>query len=160
MRFERFDKKKAGPIDSISDSGKYQLINKQYKIQAKKEAIRKNKVIIKYNRLEDRLKRKYELSGEEKKALNKGRGMKLKGNELILFNTARKKQEKFSDKLLKMRRERSIALQNKDVQDRVKKKKKLISKRDKKKNGIFSKWRKMKEGEKYDSYEYPKRYYK
>lgn len=159
MRFDRMKRSGKASSDSISDAQRYKIVNKIYKGEAKKEAIRKNKVIIRFERREDRLIQKYELSGEEKKALNKGRGMQLKGSELILFNKAKRKQEQFSKKMLKLRRKRSVKLQNSVVRKRMKQKNTVLKKRDKKQYSKLFK-RKGKKSEKHDSSEYPKRYHK
>ena len=156
LLFDRLNKSETAPSDTVSDTRRYQIVNKRYKREAKKEAVRKNKVIIKYDRKEDRLKQRYELSGEEKKALNKGRGMQLKGTELILYNRGKRKQEKFTEKILKLRKKRSIELQNAEVRKRMKQKNMVLKKRDKAQFGNL--FNKKKKSDKHDSYEYPKRY--
>lgn len=159
MRLEDLNKDIPIPEDTITNKDRYILVRKQYRIEAKKEAVRKNKVVIKYERKEDRLRRRYELSGEEKKALNKGRGMRLRGVELITYKKGRRKQEAFTEKLIKLRRERNLALQNKQVKSRMKKKNKLLINKDKK-NIFGDLFKRKKKDNKYDSDEYPKRYHK
>ncbi|NPA67554.1 MAG: hypothetical protein GXO50_02985 [Chlorobi bacterium] len=160
MLYERFDKSETAPSDSLSDAKRYQLINKQYKREAKQEAIRKNKVILKFDRKEERLRRRYKLTDNEMIILNKGKGMPLKGSEKIIYAKARKKQEKFTEKLLKLRRKRSFKLQNKEVRKRIKAEKKEIKKRDKAEAKKLKKKKRDKEkNKKHDSSEYPKRYF-
>lgn len=156
FRYDRLNKSETAPSDTVSDTRRYQIVNKRYKREAKKEVIRKNKVIIKFERKEDRLKQRYELSGEEKKALNKGRGMRLKGIEFILYNKGKKKQEKYTEKLLQLRKKRSVELQNTEVRKSMKQKNTVLKKKDKKQYSLFNK--KNKKSGKHDSYEYPKRY--
>ncbi len=160
LRYERIKKSETAPNDSISDTRKYKIVNKEYKRGAKREAIRKNKTVLKFDKKEDRLKRKYDLSERERMLLNKGKGMRLKGSEKIIFNKARKKQIKFTEKLLELRRKRSFELQSKNVQDRMKKNRKRNKKRDEKRNNQLFKKKKKKEYNKLDSDEYPKQYHK
>jgi hypothetical protein len=160
MLIERLNKSDTELNDTISDKRRYQIVNNQFKREAKRETIRKNKMLVKYDRKEDRLRRRYELSENEKMILNKGRGMRLSGAELIVFNKAERKQQKFTDKLLKLRRNRSIALQNDDMRKHMKEKEKLNNKRDKARySSLFGK-KKKKGNQKFDTYEYPKRYEK
>jgi hypothetical protein len=160
MLFERLDKSEEAPGDSLTDERRYQIVNNEYKRQAKRETIRKNNVVIKYDKKEDRLRRRYELSENEKMLLNKGKGMQLSGSDLLIHNKALRKQEKFSEKLLKLRRERSIALQNDEMQKHMKEKEKLNKKRDKARYASLFGKKKKKNTDKFDSYEYPKRHEK
>lgn len=161
MIFDGLKKSETSPDDTISDKERYQIVNKQFKREGKQEAIHKNKTVLKYDKKEERLRRRYALSDNEMVILNKGKGMKLKGSELIIFNKAINKQEKFSAKLLNLRRKRSFALQNKEVQKRMKEDKKRIATRDKaiqKKNN--KKKRDKEKNKKHDSSEYPKIWFK
>jgi len=160
LRYERIKKSETAPSDSISDTRKYKIVNKQYKRGAKREAIRKNKVVLKYDKKEDKLRRKYELSDHEKMLLNKGRAIRLKGAEKITFNKARKKQVKFTEKLLNLRQERAFKLQSENVQDRMKKNAKRNKERDKKWYDYLYKKKKKKKYDKLDSDEFPKEYHK
>ncbi len=160
MRYDRLKKSETVPNDSLSNQKRYQTINKKFKREAKQEAIRKNKVILKYDKKEERLRKRYKLSGNEIKVLNKGKGMRLKGSEKIIFNKALKKQEKFTEKLLKLRRKRSFALQNKEVQKRMKDDKKRIAKRDREMNkNLYKKKKDKAKNKKHDSSEYPRRFF-
>ena len=161
MMFDRLKKTKTASGDSLTDKQRYQIVNKQFKREAKQEAIRKNKVVLKYDRKEQRLKNKYALSDYEKELLHKGTAMRLTGADKIIFNRAKRKQEKFTEKFIKIRRKRSIALQNKKVQRQMKKDRKRIAKRDRLANKKLSEKKKSKEGnKKFDSSEYPKRWFK
>jgi len=160
LGFERLNKSETALSDSMSDERRYKIVNKQYKRGAKREAIRKNKIVLKYDKKEARLRRRYELSDNEKIILNKGRGMRFRGAEKLTFTKARKKQETFTIKLLKLRRKRSFALQSKNVQDRMKKNKKRDTKRDAKRYIMVFKKKKKKKYYKHDSDEYPKNYQK
>lgn len=161
LRYERIRKTETVPNDSISDKRKYKIVNKEYKRGAKREAIRKNKVVLKFDKKEERLRRRYELSDNEKMLLNKGKALRLRGLEKRIFKKARKKQIKFTEKLLKLRRKRSFELQSKNVQNRMKKNKKTNKKRDKERNNqLFKKKKKKKGYDKLDSDEYPKQYHK
>lgn len=160
LKYDRLKKSDTAPTDTMSNRNQYQIVNKKYKREAKKEAIRKNKVVIKYNRKEDRLRRKYELSDNEVLLLNKGKGMRLKGSELVGFNRARKKQENFTGKLLELRKKRSFALQSENVQERMKENEKKLKRRDKERYSSLYKKKKKKKSNKHDSSEYPKRYEK
>ena len=160
LRYDRLNKSETSPTDSISDGRQYQTVNKRYKREAKKEAIRKNNIVIKYNRKEDRLRRKYELSDKEMIVLNKGKGVRLKGAELITFNRARKKQENFTEKLLELRKKRSFELQSDNVQERIKNNEKKLKQRDKARYSSLFKKKKEKRDNKHDSSEFPKRYHK
>ncbi len=161
MIYDSFKKSDTSPNDTVSDLKKYQTVNKQFKRGAKQEAIRKNKISLKYDRKEQRLRRRYALSDNEQIILNKGRGVPLKGTEKIVFNKAQKKQEKFTEKLLKLRKKRSFALQNKEVQRRMKNDQKKIAKRDRIQ---YKKTHKKKfdteRNKKHDSSEYPKRWFR
>ena len=160
MLYDRFDKSETAPNDTISDKKRYQLVNKEFKRDAKQEAIRKNKVSLKYDRKEERLRKHYTLSDNEMIILNKGKGVPLKSSEKIIFNKARRKQEKFSEKLLKLRQKRSFALQNKDVQKKMKADQKRIARRDKTINKNLRKKKRNKDkNKKHDSSEYPKRWF-
>ncbi len=160
MLYDRFNKSETAPNDTISDKKRYQLVNKEFKRDAKQEAIRKNKVSLKYDRKEERLRRRYALSDNEMVILNKGKGVPLKGTEKIIFNKARRKQENFSEKLLKLRRKRSFALQNKEVQKKMKEDQKRIARRDKTMNKKLHKKKRNKDkNKKHDSSEYPKRWF-
>ncbi len=160
MRYDRFKKSETAPNDSLSDQKRYQTVNKKFKREAKQEAVRKNKVILKYDKKEERLRKRYKLSENEIKVLNKGKGMRLKGTEKIIFNKALKKQEKFTEKLLKLRRKRSFALQNKEVQKRMKEDKKRIAKRDREMNkNLYKKKKDKAKNKKHDSSEYPRRFF-
>ncbi len=160
LLFDRLNKSETSPNDSISNEQRYKIVNKRYKREAKREAVSKNKTVIKYDRKENRLRNRYELSDNEKIILNKGRGMRLRGGEKQTFKKARRKQENFTIKLLKLRKKRAFALQNKKVQDRMKKKRKRIAKRDKERsNYLFNRKKKKKRSEeKHDSDEYPIKY--
>lgn len=160
LRYERLNKSETAPSDSISDKQRYKIVNKRYKRGAKREAIRKNKVVLKYDKKEQRLRRRYELSENEKMILNKGKGVRLRGTEKRTFKKARKKQEDFTKKLLKLRRKRSFALQSKNVQDRMRKNKKKNKERDKKRYTRLFKKKKKKKSDKHDSDEFPKSYQK
>ncbi len=160
LKYDRLRKSDTAPTDTISNTHQYQTVNKKYKREAKKEAIRKNKVVIKFNRKEDRLRRKYELSDNEMIVLNKGKGMRLKGSELIVFNRARKKQENFTEKLLELRKNRSFALQSENVQERMKDNVKKLKQRDKERYSSLFRKKKEKRDNKHDSSEFPKRYHK
>jgi len=159
MLYERFDKSNTAPKDSISDKERYISVNKQFKRDAKRETIRKNKVVILYDRKEEKLKRKYELTDDETKILNKGKGMKLKGSELLTFQHALKKQEKFTDELLILRKKRNFELQNKKIQKKMKEKEKQNKSRDKELMSKIFKKKSKKNNNKHDSDEYPKRYF-
>jgi hypothetical protein len=160
MWFERLDRSKTAPSDSMSDQNRYQIVNNQFKRQSKRETIRKNNVVIKYDKKEDRLRRRYELSENEIMLLNKGKAMPLSGADLLIHNKAVFKQERFSEKLTKMRRQRSFALQNEDMQKHMKEKNKMNKIRDKERYvSLFGKKRK-KTDRKFNSYEYPERYEK
>ena len=161
MIFDRLKKSDTAPGDTISDKERYKIVNKQFKREGKREAIRKNKTALKYDRKEERLRKRYALSDNERKTLNKGTAMRLKGDERIIFNKAKNKQEKFSTKLLELRRKRSFALQNKEVQKKMKEDQKRIAQRDKAKaKKMNSKKRDKDKNKKYDSSEYPKRWFK
>jgi hypothetical protein len=160
LRFDRMNKSDTELADSLGEKRKYEMVNRRYKREAKKEAIRKNKVIVKYNRKEDRLRQKYELTDNEMVILNKGKGMRLKGTELLVFNKARKKQENFTEKLIKLRRKRAFELQNQTVQKKMNDKNKTLRKRDKEQYSDLYKKKKKRKNDKHDSYEYPKRYHK
>jgi len=161
MLYDRLDKSDTAPDDTVSDKKRYQLVNKEFKRDAKQEAIRKNKVSLKYDRKEVRLRRRYALSDNEMIILNKGKGIPLKGTEKIIFNKARKKQENFSEKLLKLRRKRSFALQNKEVQKKMKEDQKRIARRDRATTKkLYKKKRDKDRNKKHDSSEYPKRWFK
>jgi hypothetical protein len=160
MLFERLNKSKTAPTDSMSDQNRYQIVNNQFKRQSKRETIRKNNIVIKYDKKEDRLRRKYELNENEIMLLNKGKAMPLKGADLLIYNKAQYKQERFTEKLTKMRRQRSFALQNEEMQKHMKEKNKINKKRDKAHYvSLFGK-KKNKNDRKFNSYEYPKRYEK
>lgn len=158
--YDRFNKSEASSGDSISEARRYKIVNKRYKRDAKREAVSKNKTVIKYDRKENRLRNRYELSDNEKMVLNKGKAMRLKGSEKQTFKRARRKQEKFTKKLLKLRKKRAFALQNKTVQNRMKKKRKKIERRDKERTKyLFNRKKKKKRNdEKHDSDEYPIKY--
>ena len=160
MKFDQLKKSRTAPNDTITDIKRYQTVNKQFKREAKQEAIRKNKVILKYDKKEERLKKQYTLSDNEKQLLHKGTAMRLKGIDRIIFNKAKRKQEKFSENLLKLRRKRSIALQNTDTRKKMKEDQKRIVERDQK---LYKKQNKKKrnrdKNKKHDSSEYPKRYF-
>jgi len=161
MVFDRFKKSDTTPDDTISEKERYQIVNKQFKREGKRETIHKNKTGLKYDKKEEHLRRRYALSDNERKILNKGTAMRLKGEERIIFNKAKNKQENFSTKLLELRKKRSFALQNKDVQKKMKEDQKRIAQRDKagfKK--MHSKKRDKDKNKKYDSSEYPKRRFK
>ncbi|MCF6366892.1 MAG: hypothetical protein L3J35_11885 [Bacteroidales bacterium] len=160
LKYDRLNKSETAPSDSVSDARRYQIVNKRYKREAKKEAIRKNKVVIKYDRKEERLRGRYELSDNERVVLNKGKGMRLKGSELLIFKKARKKQENFTVKLLKLRKSRSFALQSENVKERMKENDKKMKERDKERYSSLFKKKKEKNENKHDSSEYPKRYHK
>lgn len=161
MIFDVLKKSDTTPDDTISDKDRYKIVNKQFKRKGKQEAIRKNKISLRYDKKEERLRRRYALSDNEMVILNKGKGIKLKGSELIIFNKAKNKQEKFSTKLLNLRRKRSFALQNKEVQKKMKKEKKRIIRRDKATQKKINKKKRDKEkNKKHDSSEYPKRWFK
>ncbi len=161
MVFDRLKKSDTAPGDTISDKDRYQIVNKQFKREGKREAIRKNKTALKYDKKEERLRRRYALSDNERKILNKGTAMRLKGDERIIFNKAKYKQEKFSTKLLELRKKRSFALQNKEVQKKMKEDQKRIAQRDKARSKkLQSKKRDKDKNKKYDSSEYPKRWFK
>jgi len=161
MIFDVLKKSDTTPDDTISDKDRYKIVNKQFKRKGKQEAIRKNKISLRYDKKEERLRRRYALSDNEMVILNKGKGIKLKGSELIIFNKAKNKQEKFSTKLLNLRRKRSFALQNKEVQKKMKKEKKRIIRRDKATQKKMNKKKRDKEkNKKHDSSEYPKRWFK
>jgi len=160
LRYELIKKSETTPSDSISDTRKYKIVNKEYKRDAKRESIRKNKTVLKYDKKEDRLRRKYELSDHEKMLLNKGKAIRLKGAEKITFNKARSKQVKFTEKLIKLRKERSFELQSKNVQDRMKNNKKRNKERDKNRFNQLFKKKNKKKADKLDSDEYPKQYQK
>ncbi len=154
--FDRFNKSELSPNDTITDRRRYQIVNKRFKRAAKMEAISKNKTVLKYDRKEMRLRRRYALSEKESKVLNKGRAVKLKTYERFIFNRAKRKQEKGSKKLQRLRQKRSIALQNKTMRKKMKRDRKRLARRDKKKN---KKQTKKKSNQKHDSSEYPKRYF-
>jgi len=159
--YDRLKKSDTAPGDTLSDKERYKIVNKEFKRDAKREAIRKNKISLKYDKKEERLRRRYKLSDNEMIILNKGKGIKLKGSELIIFKKAQKKQEKFSTKLLKLRRKRSFALQNKEVQKKMRKDQKRIAQRDKAIQKKINKKKRDKErNQKHDSSEYPKRWFK
>ncbi len=161
MIYDRLKKSDTSPDDTISDIKRYKTVNKQFKLQAKQEAVRKNKVILKYDRKEQRLRRRYSLTDNEQIILNKGKGMRLSGIEKMIFKKARSKQEKFTEKLLRLRKKRSYALQNKEVKKRIKKDQKRITKRDRIQNKKLHKNKRDKEGnKKHDSSEYPKRWFR
>lgn len=161
MIFDVLKKSDTTPDDTISDKDRYKIVNKQFKRKGKQEAIRKNKISLRYDKKEERLRRRYALSDNEMVILNKGKGIKLKGSELIIFNKAKNKQEKFSTKLLNLRRKRSFALQNKEVQKKMKKDKKRIIRRDIATQKKMNKKKRNKEkNKKHDSSEYPKRWFK
>ena len=158
LRFDRLNKSETSPSDTVSDARKYQIVNKRYKREAKREAIKKNKTSIKFDRKEDRLRRRYELSDNEKVILNKGKGMHLKGTEKIIFNKARRKQEKFTEKLLILRKKRSFKLQNSKVRKQIRQNNNAQKKRNRKRFNIL--FFLKKKSSKHDSHEYPKRYHK
>ncbi|NOZ34289.1 MAG: hypothetical protein GXO80_03205 [Chlorobi bacterium] len=161
MIYDRLKKSDTSPDDTISDIKRYKTVNKQFKLQAKQEAVRKNKVSLKYDRKEQRLRRRYSLTDNEQIILNKGKGMRLRGSEKIIFKKARSKQEKFTEKLLQLRKKRSYALQNKEVKKRMKEDKKRINKRDKAQYKKLHKKKRDKEGnKKHDSSEYPKKWFR
>ncbi len=161
MKFDRLKKSQTTPDDSLTDKQRYRTVNKKFKREAKQEAIRKNKVILKYDKKEQRLKNRYALSENEKQLLHKGTAMRLKGADKLIFNKAKRKQEKFTQKLLKLRQKRSYALQNKEVQKRMKENKKQIARRDRLANKKLTKKKKSKENnKKFDSSEYPKKWFK
>jgi hypothetical protein len=158
--FERFDKSETTPTDSISDKRRYQIVNSQFKRESKRETIRKNKMVVKYDKKEDRLRRKYELNDNEKIILNKGKAIPLNLNDQLIYKKASKKREKFSEKILKIRKERAIALQNKSTRKHMKEKEKMNKKRDKERYAYLFGRKKKKKDEKFNSYEYPQRYEK
>lgn len=161
MIFDVLKKSDTTPDDTISDKERYKIVNKQFKRKGKQEAIRKNKISLRYDKKEERLRRHYALSDNEMVILNKGKEIKLKGGELIIFNKAKNKQEKFSTKLLNLRKKRSFALQNKEVQKKMKKDQKRIIRRDKTTQKKMNKKKRNKEkNKKHDSSEYPKRWFK
>ncbi len=160
LRFERINKSETAPTDSMSDAKRYKIVNKKYKRGAKREAIRKNKTVLKYDKKEERLRRKYELSENEKMILNRGRGMRLRGTEKLTFKKARRKQESFTEKLIELRRKRNFDLQSENVQDRMKNNKKRDKERDKSRYARLFKKKKKKKSDKHDSDEFPKTYQK
>ncbi len=160
LLYDRLDKSDTAPDDTISDTERYKIVNKEFKRDAKREAIRKNKVSLKFDKKEERLRRRYALTDNEMIILNKGKGVPLKGTEKIIFNKARIKQEKFSEKLLKLRKKRSFALQNKEVQKKMKEDQKRIARRDKNADKkLRKKKRNQDKNKKHDSSEYPKRWF-
>jgi len=90
-------------------------------IAGRKEALRREKVIKKYDNKEARIRKRYTLSLDEKKALNKAKGgAHMNAKERRLYKRARRKQEKFTQKYEKLKKRRWFYLQDKITQKRIK----------------------------------------
>jgi len=106
--------------DATSPADRLKYIQKKSRFEAQKETIRKNKVVKKYDRKEDKINKKYALSVEEKIILNKGRSMHLRGTDQLIYKRAKKKQITFTEKLLEIRKDRQFEIQNKTKQKHLK----------------------------------------
>lgn len=131
LAFEKPQKMSDAQWDNTSSEDRLKYIQRRSRYQGQKEAIRKNKVVQKYDKKEDKITKKYALSDEEKLILNKGRGMHLRGTEQLIFKRAQSKQQKFSDEFIELRRKRQVEIQNLSTQKKIKERQKSMNKRDK-----------------------------
>jgi hypothetical protein len=122
LKFDSPKKMSEEEWDATSPEDRMIYIVKKNRYEGQKEAIRKNNVIKKYEKREEKIKKKYSLSIEEKTILNKGSSMHLRGTEQLIYNKAKTKQEKYSTELLEIRRKRQLEIQNPDTQKKMKKK--------------------------------------
>ncbi len=127
----KFDKTGDFKIDStMAYEERVEIVKARYEYEAEKEAVRKQKIIKRFNRKEKRLRKKYELTKQEKSALAKGKSMRLRGAELANYKRAIQKQEKFTVKLVKLRKKRAYQIQNKKIKKKLKRQYKYNKKRD------------------------------
>lgn len=90
-------------------------------IAGRKEALRKEKVIKKYDNKEARLRKRFSLDIEEKMVLNKANGgAYLNAKNRAIAKRARRKQEKFTVKYDKLKKERWFYIQDKKTRERIK----------------------------------------
>lgn len=131
-RFRRHKKRYKKAVRWSKPDGKFQSLDTEQKLRhykakriwlARKEAYRKLKVKKRFDRRENRLRRRYALSPDEKIVLNKAQGKALESDEKRTFRKARKKQIKFSKKLQKLRKRRHFRLQDKETRKRLQKQK-------------------------------------
>ncbi len=112
----RYEKREKDEIDSTMTKEERTAVFDYWR---KKEALRKQKVIKKFDKKEAKLYKKYELSEDEKKALNRGKNMKLRGAELAAYERGRKKQIKLSEEIQALRRERAYEIQDDPTRKRI-----------------------------------------
>ena len=120
LKFEEPKKMSDEQWLATSQPDRLKYIQKKNRFESQKETIRKNKVIKKYDRKEDKINKKYALSVEEKIILNKGRSMHLRGTDQLIYKRAKKKQITFTEKLLEIRKDRQFEIQNKTKQKQIK----------------------------------------
>lgn len=131
LAFEKPQKMSDAQWDNTSSEDRLKYIQRRNRYQGQKEAIRKNKVVQKYDKKEDKIKKKYTLTDEENLVYNKGKGMHLRGTDQLIFNRAQNKKQKYSDELLELRRKRQYEIQNLSTQKRIKNRQKSMNNRDK-----------------------------
>lgn len=91
--------------------------------KSRKEAYRRARVKKRFNRKEQRLRKRYALSQNEKTILNKGMGMSLEPGEKRIYRKAKKKQVIFTKKLLKLRKRRQFKIQDRATRKRIRRQK-------------------------------------
>lgn len=133
LKFYKKSRLDTSGFSSMEIKQRHKIVADHKKIGNFKRAIKRHNTALKYDEKENKLRDKYKLTLDESKALNKGRNMVLKGNELSLYKRGKKKQKNFSEKLLKLRRERHNAMQDKKTLKRIKEREKRIKKNNKKK---------------------------
>ena len=97
-----------------------------------RETLRKEKVVKKYTRKQDKLDRKYQLSPDEKDALYKSGSMKLMGTDKMLLKKALKKQYKYKKQYEKLKKKRFMEMQDKNTRERLKQREKEKKKKERK----------------------------
>lgn len=115
---------------SMSRDEKMKILKQKSEYEAKKEALRKQRVIKRFNRKERRLRKRFALTDEEKKALAKGKNMRLRGAELAAFKRGKRKQIKYTKKLIKLRKKRAHKIQNKKTRKKMRKERRDLRKRE------------------------------
>ncbi len=124
LKFYQKSRLDTSGFGSMEIQQRHKIVAEHKKIQNLKRAIKRHNTTLKYDAKENRLRDKYKLSLDERKALNKGKSMVLKGDELAYYKRGRRKQDVFSDKLLKLRKKRHNAIQDEKTKKRIKHKEK------------------------------------